>query len=78
VDLYEITTPLFFGAFWVSTFVLLLRRRFKMSLLVIALLAFAASVPLGSVVRRIYLLLPFMALVIATALDRELSQPGEA
>lgn len=71
VDCYEITTPLFFGGVWLSVFVLLLKRRWRALLLVTVIIAFSILIPLGTVIRRLYVLFPFMALVIATAFERE-------
>jgi 4-amino-4-deoxy-L-arabinose transferase-like glycosyltransferase len=62
---YEITTPLLFGLFALSAAWLLLRGNLRAAPLIAAMLLFVVMIPLGSAVRRLYPLLPFMALVIA-------------
>lgn len=65
---HGITFPLLLTAFLLSVVLLLLRRRWRCLALPLVIAGIATVIPVGTCVRRLYLLLPFVLFTIALAL----------
>ncbi len=68
VKIYEITTPAFFLVFYLAVIYAAVRRKWKALLLALSVIWLLAYIPMGSCMRRAYVLMPFATLVIALAI----------
>ncbi len=68
VKIYEITTPAFFLVFYLAVIYAAVRRKWKALLLALSVIWLLAYIPMGSCMRRAYVLIPFATLVIALAI----------
>lgn len=68
IKLYEITTPIYIIIACISSIIILLNYGYRSIPLIAILLLFIAIIPMGSVIRRLYVFMPFYALIIALSL----------
>jgi 4-amino-4-deoxy-L-arabinose transferase-like glycosyltransferase len=65
VQAYEITTPSAAAIVCLCCILLVLRRKYAAWPLIACLLVFIAVVPLGNILRRLYILVPYATLIVA-------------
>ena len=65
IRIYEVGMPLIAAVIYLSAFTLIARRGFRAAPLILTLLLFVVAIPLGSHIRRLYILVPFAVLIVA-------------